>query len=153
MEFSTWSKNAENRWNSGQMSFLKNRKCPKSSSSVSPVIWGYEAGHPFEDQAKTLSSCGLKYSLAPGTATWRSFSGRWDTVRQNLYSACNIARKYQAEGVVLTTWGDCGNHQPWATLYPPLFLGSQLVWNGRDVRDEQIGSAVDDYVFNSPSCG
>ena len=122
-------------------------------SSASPVIWGYEADHPFEEQAKTLASCGLKYSLAPGTATWRSFSGRWDTVRQNLSAACDIAGKYQAEGVVLTTWGDCGNHQPWATLYPPLFLGAQLAWNGRDMSDDQIGSAVDHFVFHSPAIG
>ena len=121
--------------------------------SASPVIWGYEADHPFEEQAKILASSGLKYSLAPGTATWRSFSGRWDTVRQNLGAACDISRKYLAEGIMLTNWGDCGNHQPWATLYPPLFLGAQLAWSGKKVTDEQIGSAVDHYVFKSPSFG
>ena len=74
-------------------------------------------------------------------------------IRDSLWAACDISRKYQAEGIMLTNWGDCGNHQPWATLYPPLFLGAQLAWSGKKVTDEQIGSAVDHYVFKSPSFG
>lgn len=122
-------------------------------ASASPIIWGYEADHPFEEEAKNVASCGLKYSLAPGTATWRSFSGRWETVRQNLASACQNANEHQAEGILLTNWGDCGNHQPWATLYPPLFLGAQLAWNGNYVSDGEIGKAIDREVFRNPSCG
>jgi hypothetical protein len=121
--------------------------------NASPIIWGYEADHPFEDQARTLSACGLNFSLAPGTANWRSFSGRWQTARKNLESACKNAHKYSAEGILLTTWGDCGNHQPWATLYAPLFLASQLAWNGGDKTDEDIALALDRDVFLSPSCG
>ena len=94
----------------------------------------------------------LSFSLAPGTANWRSFSGRWVTATQNLISACDNAKKHQAEGILLTTWGDCGNHQPWATLYPPLFLGSQLAWNGNVTPEETIGCAIDREVFNEPNC-
>jgi hypothetical protein len=121
--------------------------------NASPIIWGYEADHPFEDQANTISKCGLNYSLAPGTANWRSFSGRWQTARKNIKSACQNASKYSAEGILLTTWGDCGNHQPWATMYPPLFLASQLAWNGEDKTDEAISSVLDRDAFHSPSCG
>ena len=122
-------------------------------ASASPVIWGYEPEHPFKEQAKILASCGLRYSLAPGTANWRSFSGRWDTVRQNIPDACRVAKVYNAEGILLTSWGDCGNHQPWATIYPPLFLGAQLAWNGKGLNDEDIGSAVDNLVFKKTGCG
>ena len=51
-------------------------------TSASPIIWGYEANHPFEKEARSVASSGLNFSLAPGTATWRSFSGRWETVCQ-----------------------------------------------------------------------
>ena len=121
--------------------------------SASPVIWGYEPEHPFKEQANILASCGLRYSLAPGTANWRSFSGRWDTVRQNIADACRVAKSYNAEGILLTSWGDCGNHQPWATIYPPLFLGAQLAWNGKGLIDQDIGSAVDKLVFKKNGCG
>ena len=54
---------------------------------------------------------------------------------------------------MLTTWGDCGNHQPWSTMYPPLFLGSQLTWSLKDVTDEKIGTFIDRTVFHAPALG
>ena len=68
------------------------------------------------------------------------FFRRWNTVWENLSSASQNAKKHNADGILLTTWGDCGNHQPWSTLYPPLFLGAQLLWNGLNVDDDKIGS-------------
>lgn len=128
----------------------KAKDLPKSAS---PVIWGYEANHPFDEQAQTIAACGLKYSLAPGTATWRSFSGRWKTARANLISAIQNSQKHEADGILLTSWGDCGNHQPWATLYPPLVLGAQLAWSGQDATDTEIGDFIDHTIFDAPCSG
>ena len=114
---------------------------------------GYEANHPFDEQARTIAACGLKYSLATGTATWRSFSGRWKTARANLISAIQNSQKHEAEGILLTSWGDCGNHQPWATLYPPLVLGAQLAWSGQDATDTEIGDFIDHTIFDAPCSG
>ena len=76
--------------------------------------------------------------------TWNcniaKFSGRWNTARRICLLPQN-AKKHNADGILLTTWGDCGNHQPWSTLYPPL-LGAQLFWNGLNVDDDKIGSFV-----------
>ncbi|MEK9633695.1 MAG: glycoside hydrolase, partial [Opitutae bacterium] len=88
------------------------------SPSASPIIWGYEANHPFASQAETISSCGLSYCLAPGTGTWRGFTGRWQNAKANVESAVQNAIEHKAEGILLTSWGDCGNHQPWTVLYP-----------------------------------
>ena len=122
-------------------------------SSASPIIWGYEADHPFDQQAEVISACGLRFCLAPGTATWRSFSGRWPVVQSNLQSAVHNAVKHSAEGILLTSWGDCGNHQPWATLYPPVFLGAQLAWTGKSATDEIVANAVDRWAFSCPGHG
>jgi hypothetical protein len=46
---------------------------------------------------------------------------------KNIDSAITNAKKYGAEGILLTSWGDCGNHQPWATLIPCLFFMEQLM--------------------------
>ena len=123
------------------------------SRSASPIIWGYEADHPFDHQAKVISACGLPFCLAPGTSTWRSFSGRWPVAKSNLQSAVHNAVKHSAEGILLTSWGDCGNHQPWATLYPPVFLGAQLAWNGKSAMDETIANAVDRWAFSCTGKG
>ena len=122
-------------------------------SSASPIIWGYEADHPFDQQAKLISACGLRFCLAPGTATWRSFSGRWPVAKSNLQSAVYNAVKHSAEGILLTSWGDCGNHQPWATLYPPVFLAAQLAWSGKSATDEIVANAVDYWAFSCTGDG
>lgn len=116
-------------------------------SSASPIIWGYEPDHPFSSQAEAISSSGLKYSLAPGTGNWRSFSGRWPNTRANIDSAISNAEKYQAQGVLLTSWGDCGNHQPWPTLYPPLFYASGRLWNKEEINDAQLTKRMDEKLF------
>jgi hexosaminidase len=106
--------------------------------SAKPIIWGYEAGHPFAEQAKAISACGLSFCLAPGTATWRSFSGRWPTARQNLANAFTHAFKHKADGILLTSWGDCGNHQAWPIFYPSLFLAAQWGWNNQEIDDQSL---------------
>ena len=98
------------------------------SPSASPIIWGYEANHPFASQAETISSCGLSYCLAPGTGTWRGFTGRWQNAKANVESAVQNAIEHKAEGILLTSWGDCGNHQPWTVLYPRSY--TQPNWHG-----------------------
>lgn len=122
-------------------------------NSASPIIWGYEADHPFNEQARAISSSGLSFRLAPGTATWRSFSGRWNTAQANLKSAVDSARIHQAEGILLTSWGDCGNHQPWSTFYPPLFFAAQLAWTGREIESKELYSAIDRKSFGGEESG
>ena len=117
-------------------------------ASASPIIWGYEADHPFDEQAEIVSSCGLPFCLAPGTATWRSFSGRWPVSQANLRSAVRNALDHSAEGILLTSWGDCGNHQPWATLYPPLFFGAHFAWAGSPPDEQTLIRSVDQWAFS-----
>ena len=131
-------------------------KIPKNAKllnkDASPIIWGYEPSHPYEEQAKAIAECGLKFCLAPGTATWRTFTGRWPTARDNIAHAVENACQYKAEGTLLTSWGDCGNHQPWATIYPGILYGAQMMWAGSSLPEEQLGSAMDGLVFGKPRC-
>lgn len=110
--------------------------------SASPIIWGYEPSHPFEEQACAIASCGLSYCLAPGTGTWRSFSGRWESARENIDLAIDNARRHNAQGILLTSWGDCGNHQPWSTLYPPLLYGAANAWNEKSIDENSLNKGL-----------
>lgn len=119
--------------------------------SASPIIWGYEPNHPFEEQAHAIASCGLSYCLAPGTGTWRSFSGRWENTCENIDSAITNAQKHNAQGILLTSWGDCGNHQPWATLYPPLLYGAAKAWNKQAIIEDDVIQATGKLVCGNQS--
>jgi hypothetical protein len=93
-----------------------------------PVVWGYDAGHPFKEQCGRLRELGRTYLVAPGTSTWQSFTGRLDNALTNQAEAVGAAVRHEARGILLTTWGDNGHHQPWPTAWLPMAAGLAQAW-------------------------
>ncbi len=116
-----------------------------------PVIWGYESDHPFPEQCRKVAECGLDYLVSPGTSTWNSFNGRLPNALDNIRAAIENAKKHNALGSLLTTWGDNGNHQPWATMYPPLFYHAGLAWNPSESAYTHLPGILDRHLFRDPT--
>ena len=93
-----------------------------------PVVWGYDAGHPFKEQCGRLRELGRTYLVAPGTSAWQSFTGRLDNALTNQAEAVGAAVRHEARGILLTTWGDNGHHQPWPTSWLPMAAGLAQAW-------------------------
>ena len=93
-----------------------------------PVVWGYDPGHPFNAQAGRLQELGRPYLIAPGTSAWQSFTGRLDNALTNQTEAIGAALQHGAQGILVTTWGDNGTHQPWPTAWLPLAAGLAQAW-------------------------
>ena len=95
-----------------------------------PVIWGYDVGHPFDAQCSRVRAALEKaggngeFYLAPGTSSWLSFGTRQTNALKNIREACSAAKKYGANGVLLTTWGDFGYHNPFCANLIPLVVAS-----------------------------
>ena len=106
---------------------------PEFLKNTVPVIWGYDAGHPFDEQCSRVKSALEKvggngeFYLAPGTSSWLSFGTRQTNAFQNIREACAAAKKHGATGVLLTTWGDFGYHNPEsANLIPLVFAAAEM---------------------------
>ena len=93
-----------------------------------PGVWGSDAWHSLKQQAARLQELGRSYLIAPGTSTWQSFTGRLDNALTNQVEAISAAIKHQAQGILITSWGDNGNHQPWPTQWLPLASGLAQAW-------------------------
>jgi hypothetical protein len=95
-----------------------------------PVIWGYDAGHPFDEQCSrvkaALENAGGEgeFYLAPGTSSWLSFGTRQTNALKNIREACAAAKQHGATGVLLTTWGDFGYHNPFCANLIPLIVAA-----------------------------
>lgn len=115
---------------------------------VTPVIWGYEADSPFDEQCKVVSDAGFANSfyVAPGAGTWNSFGGRLDVARANIQNAATAGRLNQAQGLLLTAWGDNGHHQPNPTIFPALILAAQAAW-GHELADDALLAEATDALF------
>ena len=125
-------------------------KCPEYSAQLpndmTPVLWGYYLDHPYEEQCSYMQKLGRKFLVAPGTSTWNSFGSRWDCAKQNILISCDCAKRYGAEGMILTQWGDNGNHQPYCAMFPAVVAAAANAW-GAEPTEEAICDALDNFVF------
>ena len=104
------------------------------------VLWGYEATDPLPAQAEQLRAAGLRFVVAPGSSSWRSFCGRTDNMVENIRTAAAV----DSDGLILCDWGDAGHWQPLSITLPSLVLTASLAWNtASDTGTDSVGAAVD----------
>jgi len=106
------------------------------------VAWGYEAGHPFEDQAAQLAQAGLDFYLCPGTSSWQSLVGRVPNMRANLAETAAAGLRHGATGLLITDWGDFGHWQPPCTAWPGWVAGAGHAWRA-DADTRSLADRVD----------
>ena len=120
---------------------------PELPERALALLWGYEAGHPFEDNARTFAEHGIPFCICPGTSSWQSLLGRVDNARANLREAAAAAVRHGASGWLVTDWGDFGHWQPYLTAWPGLLLGASFGWNA-DVELPHLDRALDAIVWS-----
>jgi len=126
--------------------------------SVIPLVWGYEASHPFEEQCEILAESRLEFYVCPGTSSWNSFAGRTTNAYENLRRAALCGRDRGASGYLVTDWGDFGHMQPPSVSFPGLLVGAGCAWNSEvatDLRALRKASAdlLDHWAFAAPGSG
>jgi len=112
------------------------------------LLWGYEADHPFAEQCAKLAKAKRKFWVCPGTSAWNTFTGRSDNMLANIESAAKHGLANGAEGLLLTSWGDGGNHQPWPLMYPGLVYAAGMAWNAKGTKRADLARAID-WVFRA----
>ena len=65
----------------------------------------------------------------------------------NLRSATEAGLAHNASGILLSTWGDCGNHQPWSSFYPALINAAGLAWNETSNPEGELAHLLDQFLF------
>lgn len=114
---------------------------------VIPLVWGYEADHPFMKQCAELRRCGLEFYVCPGTSSWCSFSGRTTNAMENLRNAARAGRKHGATGYLITDWGDLGHRQYEPVSYGPMLYGAAVSWCAASNERIDVGREVSRYFF------
>ncbi|MBP3302466.1 MAG: beta-N-acetylhexosaminidase [Opitutales bacterium] len=126
---------------------------PEFLRNTIPVVWGYDAGHPFDEQCSRVKDALEKaggngeFYLAPGTSSWLSFGTRQTNALQNIREACAAAKKHGATGVLLTTWGDFGYHNQFCANWLPLVFAAEEMWSGSAETSEEHFSEILDWVL------
>ena len=119
-------------------------------ADVTPVVWGYEADHPFDRELAPFAEGGRPFQVAAGTSSWQSLVGRTANMRGNLAAAAAAAVRHGAEGLLVCDWGDWGHWQPPSVAWPGLVVGAARAWNGAD-GVEALAEVLDAHLFGDPA--
>ena len=115
-------------------------RIPKQNIALN---WAYDLipTQMIEKRCIDLVKAGIPFYVCPGTCTWLSFTGRFDTMNFNLRTMGEVGREYGAKGYLLTDWSSGGSGHPhfmvWSLV--PCALGGQFAWN---VGEKQNGGRL-----------
>ena len=105
------------------------------------LTWGY-AAEQREHEAKVMAEAGARQYLCPGVGGWNQWMNLVENSYKNIARMCGYARKYHAEGVLNTDWGDCGHiNQPDFSL-PGMIYGAVFSWGDDTDSFEELNEQI-----------
>lgn len=110
------------------------------------LTWGY-APEQREHESRVMAEAGARQYLCPGVGGWNQWMNLIRSSYDNITRMCRYARKYQAEGILNTDWGDCGhiNHPEFSI--PGLIYGAAFSWNPEEIGFEEINRQISKLEF------
>ncbi len=116
---------------------------------VTPMVWGYEAEHPFDRECRYPRDAGLRFYVCPGTSSWCSFGGRTENALANLRNAAKAGMRHGAAGYLMTDWGDYGHRQYLPVSVGPLVYGAGCAWCGEANAGMDVAALTSRHAFDS----
>jgi len=124
---------------------------PELPAGIVALDWGYEADHPFADEAARFAAAGVPFYVCPGTSSWNAIAGRTANARANLARAAAAGLAHGAVGYLVTDWGDNGHWQSAAVSMLGVAYGAAMAWAGDANRDLDLPPALDLHAFHDPA--
>jgi len=124
---------------------------PELPKNAIALNWGYEADHPFQQEAALFARAKIPFYVCPGTSTWMTLIGKHDNAFTNLRRAAAAGRKHGAIGYLITDWGDGGHPQPLAVSWPLLVAGAALSWCGASYDEALLVPVLNRDVYHDPA--
>lgn len=114
------------------------------------LTWGY-AAEQREHEAKVMAEAGARQYLCPGVGGWNQWMNLVENSYKNITRMCGYARKYHAEGVLNTDWGDCGHiNQPDFSL-PGMIYGAVFSWGDDTDSFEELNEQISRLAYGDRS--
>jgi len=105
----------------------------------------------FSTLAGPYARAGVPFRVCPGTSSWLSLLGRLPNALGNLRDAAEMGRSSQADGVLITDWGDMGHLQPPVVSLPALAYGAAVSWCLESQGELDLARALDVLLLRDPA--
>jgi hypothetical protein len=112
--------------------------------------WEYEVG-PRTARTREFAEAGVKFMVCPGTNGWLSHGTRMDVSVANVATMAAEGRKWGAQGMLNTDWGDRGHRNSLGVSLHSYAHGAAHSWNGAAVDDESFTRKFCFHTFGAKS--
>ena len=116
------------------------RKIPRDMVLLN---WEYEQDGANIARTREIAHSGIPLMVCPGTSSWLTHGSRLSNSMGNVKNFAAQGRRYHAEGLLNTDWGDQGHRN---------FLGASLHSFAHGVAHAWHGKAVDETRFTENFC-
>ena len=106
----------------------------KLNDKVTCLNWYYDYGAD-EENFKIFEDNGLKQYVCPSVSGYSRLVNAYDMSFTNIREMAGLGKKYHAEGILNTDWGDCGSINMPALNIPCMIYGAAQGWNAKDDRN------------------
>jgi hexosaminidase len=109
---------------------------------VIAVAWEYNAAASFDNLLKPYKGAGLDLFVAPGASNWNRIFPNLDAAFINIKNFVRDGQKYNALGMLNTTWDDDGE-AIFAMTWPAIVFGAECAWHQGESSIEAFKSKYD----------
>ncbi|MBN2182282.1 MAG: family 20 glycosylhydrolase [Sedimentisphaerales bacterium] len=107
--------------------------------------WEYEQDGANIAKTRQIAESGLAFMVCPGTSSWLTHGSRMPNSMANVTNFAEQGRKFHAEGLLNTDWGDNGHRNFLGVSLHGFAHAAAHAWNGRDVDDKKF---TDNFCFH-----
>lgn len=119
--------------------------------NVVSLNWDY-AAEPKPRTSALFKQAGLRYYVCPGVQGWRSLINHVPDACANIINFAKQGRRYGAEGLLNTDWGDYGHINLLANCYHGLVFGASAAWNLKAAEDlPRFDASMEAREFGDPT--
>ena len=111
---------------------------PEIPKDIVMLNWDYSADGSRIDRTDEFAAAGLPLVCCPGTNGWQSHGTRLAQANANIAKFARVGRRYQAEGLLNTDWGDCGHRNTLGVSLHGFAFGAAHAWCGARVDDRRF---------------
>jgi hexosaminidase len=110
--------------------------------------WEYERDGANIARTKEISESGIPFIVCPGTSGWLTHGSRLSNSIGNVSNFAAMGRKYNAEGLLNTDWGDNGHRNFLGISLHGFAHGAAHSWNSKAVNNETFTEKFCRSFFN-----
>ncbi|OTA27590.1 hypothetical protein B9G54_00505 [Alloscardovia macacae] len=117
---------------------------------VTLANWDYRID-PSEENVSTVRNSGYTQLVCPGAHTWNRMLPALHDSWSNISTMCSYGRMYEAQGMLMTDWGDYGHINDPVFSLPSFAYAAECSWSGRPVDKATVDSAISALTYHDVS--